>query len=70
MNVVINGLIFLGVFLLFIACLGGFNESRRASRDKDMWILRCMIGLDRTAADCEVYYRVLKDYKSNAPVGD
>lgn len=67
MNVVINGLIFVVIFLLFIACLGGFNESRKASKEKDTWILRCMIGLDRTAADCEVYYRVLKDYQNAKP---
>lgn len=63
MQIVINGLILLGVFLLFIACLGGFNQNMKSSKEKDRWIVQCMIGLERTAADCEVYYRVMKDYQ-------
>lgn len=60
-----NAIIFICLFLVVAVCIEAFNASTKEAKEKDTWILRCMIGLDRTAADCEVYYRVLKDYQDD-----
>lgn len=65
MHSIINAILFIVVFLTVMVCIEAFNASNKEAKEKDTWILRCMIGLDRTAADCEVYYRVLKDYRDD-----
>jgi len=65
MNPIINAILFIVVLLTVMVCIEAFNDGRKEAKEKDTWILRCMIGLDRTAADCEVYYRVMKDYQDD-----
>lgn len=65
MKYISNAIIFICLFLVVAVCIEGVNASNKEAKEKDTWILRCMIGLDRTAADCEVYYRVLKDYRDD-----
>jgi hypothetical protein len=65
MKCISNAIIFICLFLVVAVCIEGFNASNKEAKEKDTWILRCMIGLDRTAADCEVYYRVMKDYQDD-----
>lgn len=65
MSYITNAIMLTYVLLIVLFCIGAFNANKEEAKEKDTWILRCMIGLDRTAADCEVYYRVLKDYQDD-----
>jgi hypothetical protein len=65
MRYISNTIIFICVFLVIALIIEDFNATNEKGKEKDTWILRCMIGLDRTAADCEVYYRVLKDHQDD-----
>jgi hypothetical protein len=42
-----------------------FVRNLTQDKMKDTWIVQCMIELNRTAADCGVYYRVLKDHEDD-----
>lgn len=64
MKFVINSL-FIMVFISLMITTVEFAKNLIQDKKKDTWIVQCMIGLNRTAVDCEVYYRVLKDFQDD-----